>query len=50
MQAIEAACGLPVVTSNQATIWASLRELGLTRAENSRPFSCLLSRACLGKR
>ncbi len=31
-QAIEAACGLPVITSNQATIWASLRELGLTRS------------------
>lgn len=32
VQAIEAACNLPVVTSNQATIWASLRELGLTRS------------------
>ena len=31
VEAIEAACGLPVVTSNQATIWASLRELGVTR-------------------
>ena len=32
VQAIEAACGLPVITSNQATIWASLRELGLTHS------------------
>lgn len=31
-ESIEAACDLPVVTSNQATIWASLRELGATRS------------------
>jgi maleate cis-trans isomerase len=40
--AIEARIGKPVVTSNQSTIWASLRALGVTQPITG--FGCLLER------